>query len=418
MTIPIILGVGAVLVVVLLLMGKRRPDDGEDLPYVRVEGAEVLALYEPYTPFLAKTPADVAAFVDLLAEQTGLPYQAEEYPVDEASIQSAAAALAAASAARFGFELSLASPDAAQLDRLINAHLVDPGLRPFLRAHGLREDLTEAEEAACEQAMTELRIPREPLLYYCLGCFWGEWLCRHRQAAWALVAPLRPVQVFPHQVPVGSTVCLHPFSQVVRKLSDPEGDQLASRATPDLVRRYFPPLPLLASVSDAEYAVFAPLPPAARRASCLEGVGQMAEALACYGEALAAAPDHLGLHVLAAWCAWRAEDWERAETWLRAGLALSPQHPVLCHRLGVLSSRRPEGMVEARHLLQTAVASLPDYGLARLALASLHAQAGETEQALAEARWVQENDAELQEAAAELLARLQPDDESPSSAAG
>lgn len=417
MTIPLIIGVGVVLVVILLSLGKRRPGEEGDQPYVRVEGAEIAAFYEPYAPFLAETPPDIAAFTELLAERLDLSRATEEYPTDPAATQAAANAFVAACTAQFGVELSLDSPDVTQLDRVINRRLIAASLRPFFADAGLREDLDEAEIEAYQQAMTELRIPEEPLFYYCMGSFWGEWLCRHRQAVWALYEPLRPIQVFPDMISSGSTVCIHPFSQVVKKMSDPEGDQLAFKAAPGMVKRYFPPFPLLVSLSDAEEAVFALLPPAARRARRLEGTGRVAEALASYEEALAAAPDHAALCALAVQCACRAEDWERAGTWLRTGLALSPEHPVLCHNLAVLLARQPEGMAEAISLLRTAIAALPNYGRARLTLAAFYAETGEAEQALAEAQWVLDNDPELAEAAAELIAGLQPSDEEPSASA-
>ncbi len=417
MTIPLIIGVGVVLVVILLFLGKRRPGAEGDQPYVRVEGAAVAAFYEPYAPFLAETPPDIAALTEFLAERLNLSRATEEYPTDPAAIQAAASAFVAACASQFGVELSLDCSDVTQLDRLIDRHLIAASVRPFFADAGLRGDLDEAEMEAYQQAMTELRIPEEPLFYYCMGCFWGEWLCRHRQAVWALYEPLRPIQVFPDMITSGSTVCIHPFSQVVKKMSDPDGDQLAFKASPGMVRRYFPPFPLLASLSDAEEAGSALLPPAAHHARRQEGAGRVAEALASYEEALAAAPDHAALHALAVQCACRAEDWERAEAWLRAGLALSPEHPVLCHNLAVLLVRQPEGMAEAIGLLRTAIAVLPNYGRARLTLASFYAETGETEQALAEAHWVEENDEELREDAAELIAGLQPNDTEPPAAA-
>jgi hypothetical protein len=127
--------------------------------------------------------------------------------------------------------------------------------------------MSDEEQEQYYLAAEANRVPDEPLLYYAMGAFWGERLVRHQEVEWALFEPLRAVQSFPDMVTGAGTICLHPFSQVGKKLADPEGDQLAFKlAAATQNKRYFPPYPLTAALADSEVAAAASLPPDARQA--------------------------------------------------------------------------------------------------------------------------------------------------------
>ena len=167
-------------------------------------------------------------------------------------LQRVTAALTRAASEQFSVTLSVDDPDPEQLDRLIDAHLIDPILRRFFGE--LRGDLTKEEEQAYDLAMERNRVPDEPLLYYALGAFWGEWLTRHRGAKWALYEPLRPVQSFADFESSRGITCTFPFSHVVKKMGAPESDSLAPMffAVPNRNSR---PILLLVSPADVEHAV-------------------------------------------------------------------------------------------------------------------------------------------------------------------
>ena len=234
--------------------------------YRRDEPETMRAFYEAPSAFEPRTPEDVAAMVEALARATSLDRRARQFPIEREVLERAASALEAVARVD-GPALDRADPSPAQLDRFIDARVISPALRPFFAA-GLPRALERAEEVdAYEAAVEASRIPDEPLLYYCLGAWWGEWLVRHRSAAWTLEAPLTVPQWFPDGLTTMLTVCLLPFSQVAKKVADPEGDNLAFKS--GLVERpvkELPPFPLLASLADARHAADALLKPSGREA--------------------------------------------------------------------------------------------------------------------------------------------------------
>ena len=208
-------------------------------------------------------------------------------------------------------------------------------------------------------------------------------------------------------ITVGQTICMHPFSQVVKKMSDPEGDQLAFKVSARFAWRYLPPFPLLASLADAEYAAYSLLPQEAREAQDLAEQGDVVAALDLLEKALAHSPENVCLHSVAIQVAFQGEAWQRVEDWSLAALGLCPDHPVLSHNLAVLYSWQEDLLPKAVGLLETALEQAPSYGRAHLTLASCYAQTGEMDKANEHFDWVKEHDQELAPEAELILAEMQ-----------
>jgi tetratricopeptide (TPR) repeat protein len=401
--------VGCVLTVLAVRCQKARvpavPGPPAAQEYSRLEPPEVVAYYQPDAPFMETIPLDLERFLGRVAELGQLPRRAEFYPTDPDSIHRAAVALVTAARDTYGFTLSLEAPDATQLDRFCNDKLVDEPLRRFLQGDGLRANLSRKDLRAYEAASQAVQIPDEPLLYYALGSFWGEWLVVHGGFAWRLYPPLRPRQSFPDMAFVELAVCVHPFSQVTKKLADPEGDRLVAALAPDTLKQQFPPYLLTASLGDAEHAVREATPRAFRRAQQAEKEGRGGEAVSLYEKALATAPPSARLYTLAVPAAWEAERWDLVEAWLVRALALQPRHPILSHKLALLYSKMPGSLERAIPLLETAIAEDPTFARARLTLASCLQELGRSDEARKHAQWVAANDPALK---AEAVALLRP----------
>lgn len=363
------------------------------------------AFYEAPSEFEPRTPDDVASIVEALASATSLDRRAREFPVERESLERAAGALEAVARAE-GPPVDRADPSPAQLDRFIDARVISPALRPFFAA-GLPRRLERPEEEDAYGAAVETsRIPDEPLLYYCLGAWWGEWLVRHRSAAWALEAPLTVPQWFPDGLTTMLTVCLLPFSQVAKKVADPEGDNLAFKS--GLVERpvkELPPFPLIASLADARHAADALMKPSAREAIRLLEAGEDRAAFDAFLAAVEEDHENPRLLALAVQHAMTGGVFDLAERWQHTLLELVPGHPASRHNLAVihLYTGRP---AEALSVLEALVAEVPRYGRARLTLAAVLGDAGRAQDALQHLEWVTQNDRQLAGEAAEQAKRL------------
>lgn len=371
--------------------------------YQRKEAPTIQAIYKPYGEFAKETSCDVKSFVDRVAANTGFFPKGTGYPTDSDSLRRVAAALVTAASEAFGFSLRLDVDDASQIDRFVDAHLIDPALRRFF-SQDKRSHLSEVEASEFREAIERTRVPNEPLLFYALGAYWGEWQVRHRGACWAIYPPLNPIQFFPDMISQGVTICSHPFSQVCKKLSDPEGDNLAFKVhVSSSQKRYLPPYPLLASLADAEHAVKQLLPEPARRAMEAETAGNDQQAWELFCEAAMENEQPQLLSMMIA-CAWRLEKYDMIDGVSRRLLELVPDHPLTCHNLAVLYSNQPDLMDEAIALLDRAIESDPGYARAHLTLASCLAQTGQTNRARQHAEWVRDNDAQLKPEAERFLA--------------
>lgn len=359
------------LVLLLVACSRPRPAAPAERSYTRTEPAEIRAFYKADAPFYDKTPAELSRFVDVLRRETRLPRHAAEYPVDHATIARAADAFTTAAREVFGAALALDRDDAGQVDAFFDAHLIDR------RARG-----------------GDIRVPDEPLLLYCAGSWWGEFLVRHRSAQWVLFPPLRPMQSFPDMITASNTACVHPFSQVTTKLSDPEGDSLAFAAKVLGRSRYFEPYPLIASMADAGEAAAMLLPPQ------LRGRNVPFERFDVYIALHPHAP--VRIFDLAIVAAWQAARFDRVEQWSKRALALAPHKPVLEHNLAVLYSQN-DRMPEAIALLEDALHTDANYGRAHLTLASCLLDSGRKAEARRHAEWVRDHDGTLRDEAVRLL---------------
>ena len=375
--------------------------------YQRQEDESIRALYRLDVPWAPSIPDDMERFLDLLAQRTRLRRDATEFPVEPGAMARVAQVFAEEARHVFHCTLSPDSDDAAQLDRFADAHLIDPALRPFFTAGRpcAGEDGKPTEQWA--QAVGQLCVPKEPLLFYAMGAFWGAWLVRHGKCRWALYAPLDPVQSFPDFLTTAGTVCVQPFSQVGRKLADPAAGNLAHKAqTLAANKQCFPPFPLLASPADAIYATVQMLPEPARRALAARQRGNEVEAFGLLLQASEEEPGNtqvLHMVVMSAWSLKRYDILEGASYHL---LDLLPDHPLVNHNLAALYASRPDLLPNAVVLLEKALAVDPHYGRARLTLASCLRDLGRLDEAQEHAAWVRDNDAALKAEAESLLREL------------
>lgn len=377
-------------------------------PYSRVEEPALRAFYKPYADYLDVTPPDIAELVNDLASDTGLPRHSATYPVDNETLRKTALALAKASSQRFGLRLAVDDPDPGQIDRLVNGHLLEPELRSFFEGESRRSDLGSDAEERYANLVDKHRLPNEPLLYYSLGAFWGEWLVRNRNARWVLFAPLNPVQSFPDMVTALDTICLHPFSQVVKKMTDPEGDQLVFKAhVATSGKKYFAPFPLIASLADAKPATRALLPELVTQGLDLQQRGQGKEAVGLFAQAIQESPNEARLYAFGISAAWTEGQWDLVERWSKGAIALAPDNPMLKHNLAVLYSGSPSQLPQAVSLLEAALRDDPGYARAHLTLASCLADKGDRALARKHAEWVIEHDPQLKTEAEGLLASLE-----------
>lgn len=374
-----------------------------EAPYERDEGSWA-ELYKPSRPFYDTTPADIAAIAEALHARTRLPRHADEYPDDVVALHDAAVALEVVAKEACNFTLDFLEKDGTQLDRFIDVHVVDERVRKFL---AMDKDGAVSKDDVQEfaAALDAMRVPNEPLLLYALGAWWGEWLIKFRRCIWGIYPPLRPVQVFPDMITGSHTVCIHPFSQVNKKLGSPEADNLSFKGVLSARSMGVAPYPLIATPADSDYATAQLLPAEARRAIALQKDGDHKGALRLFAKAAAEEPDNVRILSLAAPSAFETRDYAHAEALLTEVLAKEPELPVLNHNLAILytwSKRMPQ----ARALLERAVKSDPNYSRARLTLAMVCRDLNDVPAARAQMEWVREHDAQLKADAEKLLGDL------------
>jgi tetratricopeptide (TPR) repeat protein len=372
--------------------------------YIRVEGESVKAFYKAYAEFAQETPQKISRLVEEIKKQTGLPRVSQAYPTDQKTIRETSNAFINAVHKIFGFELSMESTDSSQLDRLANTFLIDPEIRKFFHGKNLKDNLSKEESEIYYKLCDQIKIPNEPLLYYSMGCYWGEWLCHHRQFKWMLLEPLNPLQSFPDMITALYTVCMMPYSQVVKKLSDPERDSLHFKASlSSTMLRSFKPYLLIASMSDADHAAGSLLSDEAREALDKSREGKLKEAFKLYSRAIKADPENPKLYSMAIQTAWQLKKWDHVVLWSETALELTPENPVLNHNLAVLYSNSQKDLPKAVILLKRVLKSDPNYGRAHLTLASCYLELGNKKEASKHAEWVLTHDSKLKKEAREFL---------------
>lgn len=298
------------------------------------------------------------------------------FPADRESLRRAKAALADAAKESLQLSLVIAEEDLGGFDEL-------------------------AERLATEGDSTTI----SPLVIYCLGAWWGEWLVRHRRARWTLPPRVAMDLSDGDLVPHATVLCITPFGQIASLLR-PDGPRRASELAARIAesRRYLWPFPLIASAQQAAEAYRRLLPEPARRAMEIEQMlGDYQSAWDLYRHALSHDPASPPLLALASACAWRLEMWDWVETTSHRLVELAPEHPTTRHNLAVLLSRSRARMAEAVEHLEVAIKIFPGYSRARLTLASCLWDLRRRDEAIAQARWVWEHDPKLRTKAAEFL---------------
>ncbi|MBI3268577.1 MAG: hypothetical protein HYZ53_06110 [Planctomycetes bacterium] len=362
------------------------------------------AYYRPSHAFDAKPTAELERLLAELARRTELSRAAKEFPTDRKSLQRAAAALEGAALDVFSFKLDLAGGAADQLDRFSNAHLIDPSLRPFFLGNDLRRDLDPTEKKSYSAACENSTVPRDPLLYYALGAFWGEWLVLHGRCVWSLAAPLRPIQLFPEPAAVLNTQCVVPFTDVTKKLCEPEVEALAARFSAlSANRRCIPPFPLIAGSEDVEAAVREHFSEKTLAALAAEDAGDDERAFTLHAEAIAERPTDAGTLALGVSVAWRLKKWTLVDEWLTRASKASPDTSPIVDNLAALYAEDEAKLPQAIALLERQLSLDPNYGPTHLTLAGCLLDSGRKAEGLKQAQWVVEHDPDLKTEAASMI---------------
>lgn len=367
---------------------------GED--YARHEDEAVRGFYRTYAQTYAELPEDIEGMVGRLAKRTGLARDEAEYPADAGGVLAAAAALGAEG-------LDLADPDAGMLDRFIHAHLLDPRLRPMFLDGSFESNEGQRELAKLEESVL---VPDEPLLYFALGAFWGEWLCRHAGAKWFLYPPLRPLQSFPDAMEQGTALLALPFSHVTKKLASPDGDMLEAKAQHLAEMLTFPPLALAASLVDGPQVVADLLPGALESAEELLADGQVEVAFSLLADAVNEHTDNGHFLHKVEQLAWKHEQFALVHHCSGLQVQLAPHNPRVLHNFAVIESMRDGGLENAIGILFRVLEIDSRYGRGRLTLASCLHEADRDEEARDHAQYVVDHHEDLKDEAAELLREI------------
>ncbi|MGB8954733.1 MAG: tetratricopeptide repeat protein [Tumebacillaceae bacterium] len=374
--------------------------------YTRLETDEMKAYYTPSVPLTDEVEMKVEEFLARLLEESKAFRGLTGWAVEAERLAQAAGVFARVASEHFKVTLSLDDEDPLHLDAFLNQHLIAPELRSFFDGPKVKEGLPASDYEQLMMFIEGTAIPREESLYYFLGAYWGEWLVRHREAVWSVFTPLRPLQAFPDMVTSHGTVCLHPFSQVLNKLTDPIGDSLANKAQVFPVD-YLPRYPLIASIADANEATLSLMPEPARRAYTALATYDLEKALELMLDGLEQDPENLPLLAEAAQVAWQAEQWELTHKAMTALLRMRP-HPRTYYNLGVFYAQF-EAMDEAIESLRQAVLLNPRYDRAKMTMALLLAEVGEIDAAreIAQMLLAEGSDPAIQSEARNLLLRLE-----------
>jgi hypothetical protein len=364
--------------------------------YARHEDDAVREFYRAYAQTYAELPEDIEGLVGRLAERTGLARDAGDYPTDPGALLAAAAALGAEG-------LDLGDPDPGLLDRFIHERLLDPRLRPMFLDGSFESNEGQRELARLAESIL---VPDEPLLYYALGAFWGEWLCRHAGAKWFVHAPLRPLQSFPDACEQGTALLALPFSHVTKKLASPDGDMLEAKAQHLAEMLTFPPLALAASLVDGPQVIAELLPGALKSAEELLADGQVEVAFSLLADAVNENVDNGHFLHKVEQLGWKHEQFALVHHCSGLQVQLAPHNPRILHNFAVIESMRNDGLENAIGILFRVLEIDGRYGRGRLTLASCLHEAGRDEEARDHAQYVVDHHPELKEEAAELLREI------------
>ncbi|MHC4955407.1 MAG: tetratricopeptide repeat protein [Planctomycetota bacterium] len=368
------------------------------MAYKRGDEGPASVFYKAYAKFYDETPSGIRRLVNAIESATDLPRRGvSTWPTDARTVEETAAAFAEAARNIYFAELDLDSKGAAQLDRFAREHLIDPNLRPLL-------DDSEKYGAAMEAE--DVRVPDEPLLFYAMGCFIGEWLVRHAGCRWFLHAPLDPIQSFPDLLRTGTLTTLAPFSLATKLLADPVGASIESLLPALPSATLYLPIALCATVSDSEEALRELAGPKIERATELLKERRQEEAFDLVEAAVEKNKDngHF-LHQVAA-LGWDYHEYGIVHRASELQLELAPDSTEAQHNFAAIESMREGGLEPAIKMLERLLESDPGYARTRLTLASCYQEAGQKLKAMAQAQWLLDNEPEYAEPAQSLLDEL------------
>jgi len=366
--------------------------------YRRGDEGPVASFYEIRGSYYPEPPAPVRKLVDAIEAATDLPRRGvSTFPTDAESTAETAAAFVRAAGNIFFAEIDLDSDDASAFDSFVIENLVDPKVRLLL-------DKPEQYEALRDAG--EIRIPDEPLLFYALGCFVGEWLTRHADARWFLYPDLDPRQSFPALVRTGPLSTIAPFSVGCRLLSNPRDGRLAdlAKTLPDAV--LFRPIALCASVSDSEQVLRELTGKDVERAAALLRKGKSDQAFNRLETLMEANAQNGHLLARIAALGWEHKEYAIVHSASELQLALAPDAPETRHGFAAIESMREGGLERSIEMLEQLIETAPTYGHARLTLASCYREVGRLDEATELASWLVENDPALAQSAQTLLSEL------------
>jgi len=366
--------------------------------YERGDEGPAAVFYQVYARFFEESPGAVRRLVSAIESTTAIPRRGvSTWPIDARAVEETAAAFAQAARNIFFAELDLESDDPGQIDEFAREHLIDPDLRRVL-------DDDDAYGAILENESQ--RVPDEPLLYYAMGCFMGEWLVRHADARWFLHAPLDPIQSFPDLLRTVTLTTLAPFSLAAKLLVDPVGSSFEAVTQVLPSATLFGPVALCASISDSEEILSTLIGDKFRKAGDLLGAGKKEQAFDLLEKAIEkdATNGHL-LHQVAA-LGWDYNEYGLVHRANELQLELAPDSSETRHNFAAIESMREGGLESAIEILEDLLERDPAYTRTRLTLASCYHESGQPLKALAQAQWLVDNDPEYAEPAGELLKEL------------
>jgi len=378
--------------------------------YVRMETEQDKEFYNLPRPLTSELPQDLQRLVDRLQEQMATFKPLTGWLTGADDLARAADVLAQVAHEVFKVRLSVEDEDPTHFDAFLNRFVIAADVRPLFDGARVRENYSDAEYEAFAAKIEGSSLPDREALYYFLGAYWGEWLVRHRRATWMMQGPIRPLQAFPDMITSYGTVCLMPFSQVLKKLCDPAGDNLGYKASV-FEAEYLPPYPLIASMADRQEAVLSLMPTEARLADTAIKSGDLQGALSLLTAASVREPDNLLVLGQIQLVAWQAEEYEVAHKAMTA-LLRQHSHARTFYNLGAFYAQL-ELIDEAIESMRQAILLHPNYGKAKLALAGLLCARGEVELAreILTHLLTEAYDSAIQEEARAYLLELEQDGE-------
>jgi len=366
--------------------------------YKRGDEGPAAVFYQIYATYYDETPPGVKRLVDSIERATDLPRRGvSTWPIDERAVAESAAAFAQSANNIFFADLDLDIAGPAPIDTFAREHLVDPALRKVLEDDEKYGAILEAESQ---------RVPDEPLLYYALGCFLGEWLVRHAGAKWFLHAPLDPIQSFPDMLRTVTLTALAPFSLATKLIADPLGNSFAAVTHALPAATLYGPAALCASVSDSEEILRELVGEKVAKATERLRAGKKDAAFEMLEAAVEKNKDNGHLLHQVAVLGWDHHEYGLVHRASALQSELAPESTETQHNFAAIESMREGGLEPAIEILERLLESDPGYARTRLTLASCYHESGQPLKAMAMAKWLVDNDPEYAEPAGELLKEL------------